>query len=213
MKFIKRILLTLLMFSHFTLLVSASERDKSAFAYSGFSGGMMLHTGYVTAGNVNFIGSGGESSTVNMSGMPYGIGGAIKVGFGKYLRIGSEGYVSTLNYADNHSYESIGWGGILADGVLPLGNFMPFAGVTVGGGGVKNITVLENTMDDYILDDRTTSYRNYSFFALDPFIGIEYALTGRIHLVLKADYLMNLSAPQDDFVRGPRVYVGFMFCH
>ena len=90
---------------------------------------------------------------------------------------------------------------------------MPFIGVTVGGGGVKNITVLENTTNDYQLDDRTTSYRHYSFFALDPFVGMEYALTERIHLVLKADFLMNLSARQDDFVRGPRIYAGFMFCH
>ncbi len=216
MKHITLTALALLIFSLLSPMALASEKDekdKSPFAYSGFSGGMMLHTGYVSAGNICFNGAGSDYTTVNMSGIPYGIGGALKVNFGKYLRIGSEGYVSTLNYAENHSYESIGWGGILADGVLPLGKFMPFIGVTVGGGGVKNITVLENTTNDYQLDDRTTSYRHYSFFALDPFVGMEYALTERIHLVLKADFLMNLSARQDDFVRGPRIYAGFMFCH
>lgn len=213
MKFTTPIILALLTFSLFSPAAFADEKDKSPFAYSGFSGGMMLHTGYVSAGKVCFDGAAGGSSAIDMSGMPYGIGGAVKINFGKYLRIGSEGYVSTLNYAENHSYESIGWGGILADGVLPLGKFLPFIGVTVGGGGVKNITVLENTTDDFLLDDRTTSYRHYSFAALDPFIGVEYALTERIHLVLKADFLMNLSTPQTDFVQGPRIYAGFMFCH
>ncbi len=173
----------------------------------------MLHTGYVSAGSVSFTNPGGETVGINMKGMPYGIGGALKVGFGKYLRVGTEGYVSTLKYAKNHSFESIGWGGLLVDGVLPLGRWMPFAGLTFGGGSVKNVTALEDTTVDFRLDGGTTSYRRYPFLALAPFAGVEYALTERVHLVLKADYLLNLSSGQADFVRGPRLYFGFMFCH
>lgn len=195
------------------LTAGASDNRKSTMAYSGFSGGMMLHTGYVSAGTVSFTASGEGAVGVDMRGLPYGIGGALKVGFGKYLRIGTEGYVSTLNYGENHSYESVGWGGLLVDGTLPLGRWMPFAGLTFGGGSVKNVTALEDTTGDFALDGGTTSYRRYPFLALAPFAGVEYALTERVHLVLKADYLLNLSSRQADFVRGPRIYFGFMFCH
>lgn len=82
-----------------------------------------------------------------------------------------------------------------------------------GGGSVKDVTALEDTTGDFRLDGGTTSYRRYPFPAIAPFAGIEYALTGRVHLVLKADYLLNLSPRQADFVRGPRFYFGFMFCH
>ncbi len=173
----------------------------------------MLHTGYVDAGAVTFVRPGGETIGLDMKGCPYGIGGALKLGFGKYLRIGTEGYVSTLNYAKNHSFESIGWGGLLVDGVFPLGKWMPFAGLTIGGGSVKNITALESSTSDFMLDNGTTSYRRYAFLALAPFTGVEYILTERVHLVLKADYLINLSSRQPDFVHGPRLYFGFMFCH
>lgn len=173
----------------------------------------MLHTGYVSAGTVSFTAPGEGAVGVDMRGMPYGIGGALKVGFGKYLRIGTEGYVSTLNYGENHSYESVGWGGLIVDGTLPLGRWMPFAGLTFGGGSVKNVTALEDSTGDFALDGGTTSYRRYPFLALAPFAGVEYALTERVHLVLKADYLLNLSSIQADFVRGPRIYFGFMFCH
>ncbi len=173
----------------------------------------MLHTGYVSAGTVGFTNPAGETVGVDMKGMPHGIGGALKLGFGKHLRVGTEGYVSTLTYGGNHSYESVGWGGLLVDGVLPLGRWMPFAGLTFGGGSVKNITALESTTGDFHLDNGTTSYRRYPFLALAPFAGVEYALTERVRLVLKADYLLNLSSRQADFVSGPRLYFGFMFCH
>ena len=193
---------------------SNARPRKSPLAFSGYSGGMMIHSGYVSAGNVTFTPpNGGVPVTAKISGLPLGIGGALKIHFGKHLRIGTEGYSSNLRYGKNGSYEHTGWGGLLADGVLPLGRWFPFAGITLGGGGVKNVTALQDTTGDFALDDGTTSYRKYTFMALAPFIGVEYALTARIHLVLKADWLLDATSRQSDFVRGPRVYFGFMFCH
>ena len=193
---------------------SNARPRKSPLAFSGYSGGMMVHSGYVSAGNVTFTPpNGGVPVTAKISGLPLGIGGALKIHFGKHLRIGTEGYSSNLRYGKNGSYEHTGWGGLLVDGVLPLGRWFPFAGITLGGGGVKNVTVLQDTTGDFALDDGTTSYRKYTFMALAPFVGVEYALTDRIHLVLKADWLLDATSRQSDFVRGPRVYFGFMFCH
>ena len=61
--------------------------------------------------------------------------------------------------------------------------------------------------------EETVSYRKYGFAALAPFAGIEYAVTKKVNLVAKIDYLVNLSNPQDDFTTGPRLYIGFMFGH
>lgn len=191
-----------------------TRTSKSALAFSGYSGGMMVHTGYVRAGNVAFGGpDGSEGGIAAINGLPLGIGGALKLHFGKYLRIGTEGYSSNLRYGKHGSYEHTGWGGVLVDAVIPAGQWFPFAGLTVGGGGVKNVTALEDTTGDFILDNGTTSYRKYTFMALAPFIGVEYALTERIHLVIKADWLLDMTSGQTDFVRGPRIYFGFMFCH
>lgn len=191
-----------------------SREKKSPLAFSGYSGGMMVHSGYVSSSTISFSrGDGTPASSVRMAGMPLGIGGALKIHFGKHLRIGTEGYSSNLRYGKNGSYSHTGWGGILVDGVIPIGKWSPFAGVTVGGGGVKNVTVLEKTTDDFILDDGTTSFRRYAFMAIAPFIGVEYALTQRVHLVLKADWLLDATSAQPDFVQGPRLYIGFMFCH
>ena len=48
--------------------------------------------------------------------------------------------------------------------------------------------------------------------AVAPFVGYEWAMTQKIHLVLKLDYLLNVTNPQPDFITGPRLYIGFMFC-
>ena len=193
---------------------SDDQPRKSPLAFSGYSGGMMVHSGYVSAGNVTFTPpNGGVPATAKISGLPLGIGGALKIHFGKHLRIGTEGYSSNLRYGKNGSYEHTGWGGLLVDGVFPLGRWFPFAGITLGGGGVKNVTVFRDTTGDFQLDDGTTYYRKYTFMALAPFVGAEYALTDRVHLVLKADWLLDMTSRQSDFVRGPRVYFGFMFCH
>jgi len=187
-------------------------RKKKTLAYRGFIGGMMIHSGYVSSKNATFsIAGTQESRTMRIKGVPAGIGGAIKLMFGKHLRIGGEGYVSNLTYGDYGSHANIGWGGILADGAWRLGKWNLFAGGLFGGGSARNVTLLGPAGDDYVTDN--VSYRKYGFLAAAPFAGAEYAVGRRINIVMKIDYVFNLTNPQDDFVTGPRIFLGFMFGH
>lgn len=38
-------------------------------------------------------------------------------------------------------------------------------------------------------------------------------VSGKFAIVFKLDYLLDISNPQDDYVNGPRLYIGFMFGH
>jgi len=183
------------------------------FGYRGFSGGMMPHSGYFWGGKTTLRDAQGAVLAVEeMRGIPLGLGGSIRFHFGDHFRVGAEGYGTTLRYGNYNSNVSIGWGGLLAAYYCEYGKFKPFAGATLGGGSVKNLTLLQdNPLDD--IAESAVSYRNYPFMAFCPFIGAEYCLNKKIHLIFKIDYLMNISNPQDDFVRGPRVYFGFVFYH
>ncbi|MDR1682124.1 MAG: hypothetical protein LBS25_01865 [Candidatus Symbiothrix sp.] len=195
-----------------TIIVTTIQAQESKFSYRGFSGGMLVHTGYVQSQSFALFNSKGQIvDNRKLNGMPMGIGGAARLHFGEHLRIGSEGYISTLDYS-NKSYASIGWGGVLADGIWTIGRFSPFIGATLGGGSMKHITMLQQPATDFVLENENISYRRYGFLALVPFIGTEYALNKKIHLVLKADHIFNLNNPQADFLRGIRIYLGFAFC-
>ena len=173
---------------------------------------MMLHTGYVGSSSLSIAALDGTVTEVPVSGAPCGIGGAMKFLFGKHLRIGAEGYVSTLNYGKNDSHAETGWGGILADCVWNAGKWNIFIGGTIGGGSLTNTTILSEISDDYTAE-KCISYRKYGFAAFAPFVGAEYALTPKVNLVIKIDYMLNISNMKDDFVTGPRIYLGFMFGH
>lgn len=202
----------ILCFSLFTFTTLAAGNEPGGkFAYSGFSGGMMLHTGYVGGGKSTLVASGGAVvSSQKMAGMPTGIGGAVRIHLGNWLRIGSEGYVSTLQYGKYDSNIRIGWGGVLADCIWRRKKLSPFAGFTVGGGSARNLTLTAKTPVDFEVE-QNSSYRKYSFMCLVPFAGVEFAASARIRIMLKADYMVNLTGRRKDFVSGPRVYIGFSF--
>ena len=132
--------------------------EKRQGGYRGFSGGMMLHTGYVGSKDLNITSLQGTVHKQKVGGAPVGIGGAIKLMFGRHFRIGAEGYVSTLYYGRHDSHAKTGWGGILADCVWNLGRWSLFAGSTIGGGSQTNITIMSTIGDDYIAEENI-SYR------------------------------------------------------
>ena len=70
----------------------ATSTTTAPFAYRGFSGGMMLHAGWVDCGDMRV----GLAPAQRLSGLPLGIGGALKVRFGDHLRVGTEGYTSVF---------------------------------------------------------------------------------------------------------------------
>lgn len=212
----KYVLIVLVMLIAINTNANDSTTISKRMQYAGFSGGMMLHTGFVQ-GSGNLTLNNASGTTVldqKMKGAPFGIGGAIRFKFGQHLRVGSEGYVSTLNYKTNGekhgSFSSIGWGGALIDCIWPFERVSPFIGGTIGGGSSKNLTLTEDAPVD-TQTEQHTSYRKYGFIALVPFIGMEITATPHLRVMLKMDYIFNVSNKQNDFVTGPRFYVGFAF--
>lgn len=219
----KRILLLITVSLFVTLNIFAIDADsiivkkRHSMAYNGYQGGMMFNIGYVQSRNFQFQDNNGLplGEFGNLSGASMGLGGALRVGFGKYLRVGIEGYVSTLKYKPQGSSAKIGWGGLLLDSHWHIKKFTIFTGGVIGGGSYTHITMIDkgiNSVDnDYVVENQYVSYRHYPFLAIVPFVGMEYSLTKRISVVAKIDYMLNVTNWADDYAAGPRFFVGFMF--
>ena len=189
------------------LVLQTTARDLSSnkMYLQGYSGGMMLHTGYLSGGKVNIP----SQKPIQMWGAPFGVGGLLRFHFGNHLRIGGEGYNSTLHYGKNNSFMTLSWGGLLIDSPWEINKFTFFPGITIGGGNVNNITGL----DKFIDQGQEAIYRKYAVMIADPFIGMEYALNRKMHLITKIDYIINITGKQPDFTKGPRIYFGIVFFH
>ena len=194
----KRLIITVL-----CLLIAGMAVAQEKKLLRGFDGGMMLHTGYLR-GNLDAIG-------YEAKGMPVGIGGVIRMHLGNHLRVGGEGYISTLSQRGNGSYLKYGWGGLLADFYMVLGKFQPYAGLTLGGGAMTTLLMMEEPASAWAPFDGTR-YHKQGFMAIDPFIGCDFIVSGPMHLTLKVDYLCALSQSRL-LPHGPRVYFGFLFYH
>jgi hypothetical protein len=207
-----------------TLNIFAENTDSTlvtkrrSMAYSGYQGGMMFNVGYVESRDFQFQNNSGLplGEPSRLSGASMGLGGALRVGFGKYLRVGIEGYVSTLKYQPQGSSAKIGWGGLLLDSHWHIKKFTIFTGGVIGGGSYTHITMIDkmgvnSVENDYIVENQYISYRHYPFLAIVPFVGMEYSLTKRISMVAKIDYMLNVTHWADDYAAGPRFFIGFMF--
>ena len=194
----KKILMVLLCLS---LVFVAAAQDKKIL--NGFDGGMMVHTGFLQ-GNLDAIG-------YHAKGVPVGIGGVIRLHLGNHFRIGGEGYFSTLSQRGNGSYLKYGWGGLLADYYTVLGRFQPYAGLTLGGGAMTTLLMMEEPAEAWAPIDGTR-YHKQGFMAIDPFIGCDFIVSGAMHLTWKVDYLCALSKSAL-LPHGPRLYIGFLFFH
>jgi len=166
-------------------------------------GGMMLHTGFLS-GNIDPLG-------YKASGMPIGVGGVVRYHLGKHWRIGAEGYVSTLSQMGNGSYVKYGWGGLLGDFSWTLGKFMPYAGLTLGGGATTDLLIMKESEEEW-KPVQETYYHKQGFFAIDPFIGCDYILSSAVHLTLKVDFLAGIGNELQMPI-GPRLYFGIIFYH
>ena len=187
-----------------SLSLTTYAKEGSSSIIKGFDGGMMVHTGYLK-GNISPIGYKAE-------GCPMGIGGVIRLHIGDHFRVGTEGYVSTLNQLENGSYIKYGWGGLLADYRWQLGKFFPYIGLTVGGG-LNTDYLMFKAPETAWGQVGNAIYHKQSFLAIDPFIGCDYALAETVHLTLKMDWLNILSKNSVNIPQGPRLYFGFIFYH
>lgn len=185
---------------------AASEHHETK-AIKGFSGGMMVHTGYLSGGDNPF--------GYDAAGATFGIGGVAKLHLSKHFRAGFEGYFSNMGLhkgVSSGSFNKLFWTGALADCFWKVGKFYPYVGATVGGGMETAFYMFEGDKHDW-LPEAAAVYNKKPFFAVDPFVGVEYAVGEALRLTLKADWLLAINKDGLNRPMGPRIYFGFIFAH
>jgi len=191
----------------------------STRVFQGYSGGMLLHTGYLFGQDRNAPRN-AEGTLCSPQGATFGIGGAARVHLWKYLRVGGEGFVSTMNVGTTDcrqllqpgSYVRTGWGGLLADACWRREKVWPYVGGTLGGGAMRSFYLLEGSQDDWT-GETNALFHKQSFFVVDPYVGLDWCMTGKVHMTFRLDWMIALHKSKVVYPTGPRLYVGFMFCH
>ena len=200
-----RILLSIIL-STTSLSLSLAEDNK---IFKGFSGGMMVHSGY------QFGCDNPSQFSLDISSPTFGIGGCAKVQFTKHLRVGFEGYVSTADVSNgvkSGSHNKMFWTGILADWFWQKGKVFPYIGATVGGGMETSFFMFEGDEHKWEVEQKSVLHKQ-PFFAIDPYVGIEYAVGKALRLTVKTDWLIAINSDGLNKPMGPRVYFGFIFAH
>jgi len=208
---------------------SESEKAEGNKILTGFTGGMKLHIGYAfsaSPGELFHNGSLQNISDLPTDGVTLGLGGELRLHLINHIHIGLEGGVSTMPLMSNGSSIRTGWGGVMCDYYGTLGKRVQLCiGITIGGGSSNRLYVplsgASVTGTDATIYN--ASYTQTPFFMLDPYAGMEIALTKRIGLLLKVDYILPFgngdSGITTETIRwsnflspsGPRLYVGVMF--
>ena len=202
------LLLTLFLSALTASGVSATETpEQKPKVIKGFSGGMMLHTGY-QYGCDNPYG-------LDISSATFGIGGCAKLHLTRHFRAGFEGYFSTAPIrkgVESGSHNKLFWTGALADWFWEKGRFIPYIGATIGGGMKTAFYMFEGDKHDWVAESRAVLHKQ-PFFTLDPYAGVEYAVGKALRLTLKADWLLAFNSDGFNMPTGPRIYFGFIFAH
>lgn len=194
-------------------LAQPGEPHKRASVFQGYSGGMMVHAGYL-------FGETAAPAYNTWSGATLGIGGALRIHLWQHLRVGAEGYVSTMpanlsnqrGQLKNGSYIRSGWGGIVADACWRKEKVWPYIGGGIGGGSCRSLYIYDGDEADWN-PESTTIFHKDPFFYVNPYVGIDWCMTRRVHLTFKLDWLIALHKQTVVQPTGPRLYFGFMFCH
>ena len=192
-----------------TLLLSVSsvvvaQENK---VIKGFSGGMMVHSGYQYGGDNPF--------GLDISSPTFGIGGCAKLHLTDHFRTGFEGYFSTApirKVVESGSHNKLFWTGLLADWFWQHGKLIPYIGTTLGGGMETSFLMFEGDKHDWTPEGMTVLHKQ-PFFAIDPYVGVEYAVGKALRLTLKADWMLAINSDGLNRPMGPRVYFGFIFAH
>lgn len=213
-----------------------TKAKSSSKVFTGFSGGMMLHAGYLFSDDPTKVFSNtGLGSWDYVKGLPksgacFGLGGALRAHFVNHVHLGAEGFVSTMPLMNTGSNIRTGWGGVLCDFYTDWGKVRPLIGLTVGGGTMKRLFVPADSIG-YVPVEASTgdsthynaSYVKTPFFFLDPYVGLEIGLNNHIAIIIRIDYMLPFGTTKsrltDQTVKwsnfmtpsGPRLYLGIMF--
>ena len=110
------------------------------------------------------------------------------------------------------SFNKLFWTGALCDWYWKTGKLYPYVGVMVGGGMETSFYMFGGSKDDWDREDLAV-FKKTPFFAVDPFVGVEYALSKTLHLTLKLDWLVAVNSSGINRPSGPRMYLGFIFAN
>ena len=179
------------------MYAQVSEGIAKNKVYQGFSGGMMLHTGYLFGQDKNAPLTPDGRST-SPQGALFGIGGALRVHLWKYLRTGFEGFVSTMPSATTDCHDLL--------------KVWPYIGGTIGGGSMKGLYILEGDQNSWTKDANSTFHKQ-PFFYISPYVGCDYCLTKKVHITFRFDWMLAIHKNELLMPTGPRLYFGFMFTH
>ena len=171
----------------------------------GFSGGMMAHAGYQFGCDNPYA--------LYISSPTFGLGGCAKLHFTEHFRAGFEGFFSTApirNGVESGSHNKLFWTGVLADWFCRQGKFTPYAGITIGGGMETAFYMFEGDKHDWIQEGDAVLHKQ-AFFAVDPYVGVEYAVGAALRLTLRADWLSAFNSEGLNRPTGPRLYFGVIF--
>ena len=193
--------------------------DSQSKVYQGFSGGMMGHAGYLFGENADAP-KADNGLICSPQGGTFGLGGALRVHLWKHLRVGGEGFVSTMNSGTTNmkhvlqkgSYIRTGWGGVLMDACWRKEKVWPYIGGSVGGGAMRSLYLLDGSQDDWIAENKAYLHKQ-SFFYVNPYVGMDWCMTQKVHMTFRVDWMVALHAGEVVLPTGPRLLVGFMFCH
>ena len=206
--------------------------------FTGFSGGMMLHIGYMFSDDPRKIfsnaGLGSEEYIASLpkDGVGLGLGGTFRVHLLDMIHVGAEGGMSIMPLGKIGNIR-MGWGGAMCDVYTQWGKVRPLIGLSLGGGAMKRLYLPQNEPIPYSPDGVDTtlynaSYSKTPFFYLDPYVGLEVDLASNIALLIRIDYMLPFGRSGSSLTEmtklrngvnwssfmtptGPRLYVGFMF--
>ena len=202
----KKALTIILIFA--SCCLNAADKHSEGKVIRGFSGGMMVHTGYM-------FGSDYPHAPLSISNATFGIGGVVKLHFTDHFRAGFEGYFSSAPLTDgmdSGSYNKMCWTGALVEWYWKFGRIYPYIGTTVGGGTETSFYLFDGDKHSWEPKDNVIFHKQ-PFFAVDPYIGVEYKVSNALRLTLKADWLIAVNSDGLNKPTGPRIYFGFIFAH
>lgn len=165
--------------------------------------------------NAGYLFGSDNPYNLDISSVTLGMGGCAKLHFSDHFRAGFEGYFSSAPLRDgveSGSHNKVFWTGVLADFFCKRGKFVPYAGLTVGGGMETAFYMFEGDKHDWLPEPMAVLHKQ-PFFAIDPYTGVEYKVGRALRLTLKADWLLAINSDGFNMPMGPRFYFGCIFAH
>ena len=187
------------------LCICATAQEKKII--KDFSGGMMIHSGYLFGGD-NPYGYSPKGGT-------FGMGGVARLHITEHFRTGFEGYFSSMGLKKDlakGSHNKVFWTGLLADWFWKAGRFYPYVGASFGGGMETAFYMFEGSSKEW-LPEGNVVLNKQPFIAVDPFVGCDVQVAESLRLTIKTDFLIAIRKSGLNRPLGPRIYFGFIFAH